>query len=1116
MTLVLALSLHGAPSVVDQVHFAFRREGGQFVAGHDTHRLERDGRGALSFFPIGDRDVGPVDGALRLDLRRVTRGGQVLDATVRSVQPRAPDRLEVSRAGFVELLHNRGDGVEQSFRFETRPGRRGDLQVELATNARWLGQTARGHHFAAGRLLVVYGPATWVTADGEHHALETRRTAAGLRITVPSALVERSRFPAVIDPVVSSEFGIDTPVLAPLPGQQDAPAVAYDGATWMVVWRDFRGGLGSDVYGARVDAMGTLLDPGGLAISTGPGGQYQPAITFGAGQYYVSFSDTRAGGSDISGTRLTTAGVPLDGDGVSLTSATGLQVNSDVVFNGTDYLVVWEDLRQGGTNSPDVYGTRVTTAGAVLDPTPNLAISTATWGQYLPRAAADPGSGTAFVVWEDTRNLESDIYGTRVSAAGVVSPVLAISRAPAAQDKADVAFNGTDFIVVWTDRRSPMSGADIYAARVSGAGPLLDMTGVLVSGASGDQDSPAIVVGGAGADQLVVWRDGRNTPTTDIFGTAITASATPVSPMGIALSTSGGAEAEPKLAGSLTRYLVAFSDTRNGTPDIYATRVTLGLTVLVEDPAGVLVSIAANQQSTPALASDGTSFLAVWQDFRDGGADVFAIRVALTGAFLDAAPFVVSAAPGNESVPAVAFDGTNYVVAWSDQRTSVAQVYVARVSPTGAVFDPTGLAVMSNPTLPAVAPSIASLDGGSLIVWQAGLAPMNADIYGARLSNTGVVLDATGFPISAATGNQSTPKVTVHDGDYLVAWTDTRNTNADIFAARVSTNGLVLDPTGLAISLGAQASDSVSVSSSGGTAFFVWRDTRASASTPSIYGARFSGGLVVDGSGLPIATRATVNANPSVAWDEPRQQFNVFWDNSTAIPSGELEGTDVNLQGAAAVSVSYGPGRMPHISYSPSGPGLLSAHRFMPAPDHNFRARLRLAGKRAAGAPCSSSTHCLSGRCLAEGLCSSADAGLEGDAGLDGGLLDAGVDAGFDGGLLDAGMDAGVDGGVVPGDDGGANDAGVFDGGVDGGASDAGAPDSGVPDAGLASDAGADAGDFDDAGVVDAGATADAGQVPADGGSRPRELQVGCGCGSTMNSLSWLVVLLVWWRRRDA
>ncbi|MBL8923213.1 MAG: hypothetical protein JNJ54_30460 [Myxococcaceae bacterium] len=1105
LTLVLALSLQGAPSVVDQVHFAFRREGGQYVAGHDTHRLERDERGAISFFPIGDRDVGPVDGALRLDLRRVSRGSQALDVTVRAVQPRGVDQLEVSRRGFVELLQNRGDGVEQSFRFETAPGRRGDLEVELETNARWLGVTARGHHFAAGQLLVVYGPATWVTADGERHALRTKRTAAGLRITVPAALVERSRFPATIDPVLSSESGIDQPVLAPLPGQQDAPAVGYDGSTWMVVWRDFRGGLGSDLYGARVNQLGALLDPGGLAIAVGPGGQYQPAITFGAGQYYVSFSDTRAGGSDISGMRLSTAGVPLDGDGVSLTTATGLQVNSDVVFNGTDYLVVWEDLRQGGMNSPDVYGARVTTAGVVLDPTPNLAISAASWGQYLPRAAADPASGTAFVVWEDTRNLESDIYGTRVSAAGAVSAVVPINRAAAAQDKADVAFNGADFIVVWTDRRSSTNGADIYAARVSTAGAVLDATGVLLSGAAGDQDWPAIAVGGAGADQFVVWRDGRNT-TTDVFGTALTGSATPVTPMGVPVSTGGGAEAEPKLDGESTRYLVAFSDTRNGTPDIYATRVTLGPTVLVEDPAGVLVSIAANQQSTPALASDGTSFLAAWQDFRDGGADVFAIRVALTGAFLDAAPFVVSAAPGNESVPAVAFDGTNYVVAWSDLRTPVAQVYAARVSPAGAVLDPTGLAVTSNPTLPAVAPSIASLDGGSLVVWQAGLSPMNTDIYGARLSNAGLVLDTTGFPISAAAGTQSGPKVTVHDGDYLVAWTDTRNGNADIFAARVSTSGVVLDALGIGVSLGAQTSDSVSVSSNGSTALFVWRDTRASVSTPSIYGiygARFTGGLVVDGSGLPIATRATVNGNPAVGWDEPRQQFNVFWDNSAAILSGELEGTDVNLQGAVSVSVSYGPGRMPLLSYSTAGPGLLGTQRFMPAPDHNFRARLRLAGKRAAGAPCSDAAHCLSGRCLVEGLCGAVDGGLEADAGLDGGLQDAGVD----GGVSDAGVSI---------DDAGVPDAGASDAGApDAGPSDAGALDAGA-DAGLAIDAGVDSGVSDDAGVIDAGATSDAGQELDGGaaGTRPRELAVGCGCGSTMSSLCWLLAVLAWWRRR--
>lgn len=1107
LTLTVALCANaapGAPAVARQVHFAFRREQNEWVAGHDTHRVESDARGRVTFFPIGDRDQGPLEPPLTLQVRSVSRGGQRLQVGPRRVRVGArTDQLEVVRDGFVEVLQNRADGVEQSFRFEAAPRGEGALLVDLDTNARWLRQTARGHHFAAGHLVVAYGPATLVTADGARHALETVRTARGLRLIVPASLVEAGPFPAVVDPLVSAELAIDTPVQVPPAGQQDTPAVAFDGTTWLVVWRDFRGGQGSDIYATRVDAMGTVLDPGGLPISVTAGGQYQPAVTFGAGQYYVSFSDTRAGGSDIYGTRVSTAGVALDGTGLSLTNATGLQVNSDVVFNGTDYLVVWEDLRRGGTDSPDIYGTRVTTAGVVLDPTPNLAISAAVWNQYLPRVDADPATGVAFVVWEDTRNLESDIYGSIVNDSGAVGANVAVSRAINAQDKADVAFNGTHFITVWTDRRG--TNADVYGARVSPGGVVADMMGVLVAGGQGDQDWPAIA-GNSGASQLVVWRDTRASAAADIYATPITGSVTPTQPMGLIVSSAVGAQAEPKLAANALTFLVAFSDTRNGNPDIYGARFSLtgGPGPFTVDPAGIPLAIAANQQSSPAIASDGTSFLAVWQDFRDGGADVFGIRLNPAGAFVDPAPFVVSASPGNESVPAVSFDGVNYVVAWSDLRGASPDIFAARVSPAGNVLDPSGIRVSSGAAAESN-PTIASLDGGSLIAWQDSRGG-NLDVYATRLSQAGVVLDGTGFPVSTAMGDQSGVKATSYAGDYLLAWTDQRAGNADIYAARVSTAGAVLDLAGLGVSTAATGADQVSLAANSTHALFVWRDTRAGATNPDLYAARFTMGTVIDGSGLPVATTGLEGAS-AVAWDEVLQRFSIVWDDTSGAAGGDLLGAEVTLAGVVGTASPIGPGRAPNLVFSPAGPGVLAYNRFASGVgENNFRARLRLAGKRGPGAPCVAPSDCLSGSCQAL-ICVAPDGGA-GDAGVDGGAPDAGI--GLDAGMVaDAGVvDAGVpDAGIVAdaGEPDAGTDAGAPDAGVDGGAPDAGPEDAGVVDAGL----------IPDGGAPDAGGTEpDAGMTVPDAGVEPRSLRVGCGCNGVDGSAVLALLLLAATSRR--
>jgi hypothetical protein len=58
-----------------------------------------------------------------------------------------------------------------------------------------------------------------------------------------------------------------------------APAVAFDGTNYLVVWQDGRGTY-YDIYGARVSRAGVVLDPGGFAISTATREQRMPAVAF--------------------------------------------------------------------------------------------------------------------------------------------------------------------------------------------------------------------------------------------------------------------------------------------------------------------------------------------------------------------------------------------------------------------------------------------------------------------------------------------------------------------------------------------------------------------------------------------------------------------------------------------------------------------------------------------------------------------------------------------------------------------------------------------------------------------------------------------------------------------
>ncbi|MEJ2653580.1 MAG: hypothetical protein P8173_17880 [Gammaproteobacteria bacterium] len=62
------------------------------------------------------------------------------------------------------------------------------------------------------------------------------------------------------------------------PGSQERPRVTFAGDRFFIVWQDFRSGKNWDVYFARVNPSGKLIDPGGKPLATGDRNQAMPVI----------------------------------------------------------------------------------------------------------------------------------------------------------------------------------------------------------------------------------------------------------------------------------------------------------------------------------------------------------------------------------------------------------------------------------------------------------------------------------------------------------------------------------------------------------------------------------------------------------------------------------------------------------------------------------------------------------------------------------------------------------------------------------------------------------------------------------------------------------------------
>ena len=310
-----------------------------------------------------------------------------------------------------------------------------------------------------------------------------------------------------------SEFAIDTGS-APVEVGQSRPWTAFDGTNYLVVWQDGRGSDAADIWGARVSAGGTILDSAGFPISAAANAQWSPSVAY------------------------------LD----------------------STYLVVWYDRRRDG--SGDIYGARVTRSGVVLDPD-GIRICGVQGAQEFPVVAA--GDTCWFVAWQDSRTVW-DIRGACVSRSGtVLTPAgVAITCTPSQELYPTVAYNGTNFLVVWqSDQYGPYT---LWGARVTQAGQILDPGGFYIAGDISQNVEPAAAaVASTGGDFLVAWQNAR-TPK-HVSAKRVSAAGVPIEPT-IPLPEALVWQQNPSVSACGDVYLVSWEDQRNGTWDIYGARIS--------------------------------------------------------------------------------------------------------------------------------------------------------------------------------------------------------------------------------------------------------------------------------------------------------------------------------------------------------------------------------------------------------------------------------------------------------------------------------------------------------------------------------------------------------------
>ena len=425
---------------------------------------------------------------------------------------------------------------------------------------------------------------------------------------------------------------------------------------------------------------------------------------------------------------------------------TNLQYAASITTDGAGgAIIVWSDWRSG---EGDVYAQRINAAGQVLWDADGKAVCTATGNQSFPTIYSDAAGG-AFIVWQDNRGANQDIYMQRMDANGNAlwtADGVAVCNATGTQYNPNVLnLGGGACMVAWHDDRTS-ANSDVYMQKINNDGTAAwAANGVLISNAAGYQLYPKMTIDAAGG-AIVVWQDSRSGGSNyDIYAQRIDATgAVQWTANGVAVCTASGMQGDAELlADGAGGALIVWEDYRPSTSsDVYMQRINNN-GVAQWNSNGNAICTAANYQNDPKLVSDGNGgAIITWFDYRsDGGSftnfDIYAQRVNSAGAFewtsyTTGLPVCTSA--GRQQLPQIVTDGTGgAIIAWQDNRNGNNDVYAARVSADGSTPWITNGVVVANAANGQDNPVLVS-DGsnGAIVAW-ADNRNSNYDLYASRI-----------------------------------------------------------------------------------------------------------------------------------------------------------------------------------------------------------------------------------------------------------------------------------------------------------------------------------------------------------------------------------------------
>jgi len=229
------------------------------------------------------------------------------------------------------------------------------------------------------------------------------------------------------------------------------------------------------------------------------------------------------------------------------------------------------------------------------------------------------------------------------------------------------------------------------------------------------------------------------------------------------------------LASDGTNYLAGFSSGTNVCAQLLSSNGTrIGSALILGGGAGVMPPQA-------QVVSGSTNYLVVWSDTTSGsGVDMFGQFISRSGAKIGSKfPLLQSlGSHGFQAIESLASDGTNYLVAWQDQKDltwdGISDTYGQLITASGALSGPEFVLAEVGAPLEAQGVTVAFGKTNYLATWQSGYYTTGQDghytTYGAFVSPGGAVGDRFSISQTDSPDNNFSPGMAFDGANFLVVW----------------------------------------------------------------------------------------------------------------------------------------------------------------------------------------------------------------------------------------------------------------------------------------------------------------------------------------------------------